>query len=83
MKASGIRDFQRPAWKSSTHFHPASSTLAWGYLPAEHQGDKPSFREAAAEALKRYADRTKLKRRIISIGGCKIKYEVVLFSGGA
>ncbi len=28
-----------------------------GYLPAERRGDKPSFREAAEEALKRYADK--------------------------
>ena len=28
-----------------------------GYLPAEHRGDKPSFREAAGEALKRYANK--------------------------
>jgi uncharacterized protein len=32
-----------------------------GYLPAERQGDKPSFREATYEALKRYADKAKLK----------------------
>ena len=31
-----------------------------GYLPAQHQGDKPSFREAAEEALKLYADKPKL-----------------------
>jgi hypothetical protein len=31
-----------------------------GYLPAGHKGDKPSFREAADEALRRYADRSKL-----------------------
>jgi uncharacterized protein len=31
-----------------------------GYLPASHQGDKPSFREAAEEALKLYADKPKL-----------------------
>lgn len=31
-----------------------------GYLPAEHTGDKPSFREAAEEALKLYADKSKL-----------------------
>lgn len=30
-----------------------------GYLPAEHRGDKPSFGEAANEALRRYADKTK------------------------
>jgi uncharacterized protein YyaL (SSP411 family) len=28
-----------------------------GYLPPEHRGDKPSFREAAEEALKRYANK--------------------------
>jgi uncharacterized protein YyaL (SSP411 family) len=32
-----------------------------GYLPAERQGDKPSFREATDEALKRYGDKAKLK----------------------
>jgi uncharacterized protein len=31
-----------------------------GYLAAEHKGGKPSFREAADEALERYADKTKL-----------------------
>lgn len=31
-----------------------------GYLPAERKGDKPSFREAAEEALRRYADRSKI-----------------------
>jgi hypothetical protein len=32
-----------------------------GYLPAEHNGDKPSFREAAEEALKRYADKREVE----------------------
>lgn len=31
-----------------------------GYLPSEHQGDKSSFREAADEALARYADKSKI-----------------------
>ena len=31
-----------------------------GYLPAEHKAHKLSFREAAEEALKRYADRSKI-----------------------
>ena len=31
-----------------------------GYLPAEHKADKLSFREAAEEALKRYADKRKI-----------------------
>ena len=31
-----------------------------GYLPAERKADKPSFREAADAALKRYSDRGKL-----------------------
>src|SRR5580692_305105 len=31
-----------------------------GYLPAEHKADKLSFREAAEEALKRYADKNKI-----------------------
>ncbi len=31
-----------------------------GYLPAEHKGDKPSFREAAEEAVKRYTDKRKV-----------------------
>jgi uncharacterized protein YyaL (SSP411 family) len=30
-----------------------------GYLPAEHRGDKQSFREAAGEALKRYTNRAR------------------------
>jgi uncharacterized protein len=29
-----------------------------GYLPSESKGDKPSFREAADEALARYADKS-------------------------
>jgi hypothetical protein len=32
-----------------------------GYLPAEGKRDKPSFREAADEALKRYADKAKVE----------------------
>lgn len=32
-----------------------------GYLPPKHKDDKPSFREAADEALKSYADKTKLE----------------------
>jgi uncharacterized protein len=31
-----------------------------GYLPSEHRGDKSSFREAADEALDRYADKSKI-----------------------
>ena len=31
-----------------------------GYLPAEHKAHKISFREAAEEALKRYADKNKI-----------------------
>src|SRR5580704_1820060 len=33
-----------------------------GYLPAEHKGDKPSFREAAEEALRRYANTAKIEQ---------------------
>jgi uncharacterized protein len=32
-----------------------------GYLPAEHKGGKPSFREAADEALVRYANKSKIE----------------------
>ena len=32
-----------------------------GYLPAERKAGKPSFREAAEEALKRYADKSKIE----------------------
>jgi uncharacterized protein YyaL (SSP411 family) len=32
-----------------------------GYLPAEHKRDKPSFREATEEALKRYANRSRIE----------------------
>jgi uncharacterized protein len=32
-----------------------------GYLPSEAKGDKPSFCEAAAEALNRYGDKAKLQ----------------------
>jgi uncharacterized protein YyaL (SSP411 family) len=31
-----------------------------GYLPAEHKAYKLSFRQAAEEALKRYADKSKI-----------------------
>jgi uncharacterized protein YyaL (SSP411 family) len=31
-----------------------------GYLPSEHKGDKSSFREAADEALARYAEQSKI-----------------------
>jgi uncharacterized protein YyaL (SSP411 family) len=31
-----------------------------GYLPAEHKGKKPSFREVAAQALGRYTDKSKI-----------------------
>jgi len=31
-----------------------------GYLPAQRKGDKPSFREAAEEAVKRYTDKRKV-----------------------
>jgi len=31
-----------------------------GYLPSEHKGDKPSFRETADAALARFADRSKI-----------------------
>ena len=32
-----------------------------GYLPAERQAGKPSFREAAEEGQSRYADKTKIE----------------------
>ncbi len=32
-----------------------------GYLPVDRKADKPSFREAAEEALKRYADKGKIE----------------------
>jgi len=31
-----------------------------GYLPAQRKGDKPSFREAAEEALSHYSERSKI-----------------------
>ena len=33
-----------------------------GYLPSERKGDKPPFREAAEEALTRYADQDKIEK---------------------
>jgi uncharacterized protein YyaL (SSP411 family) len=36
--------------------------LGAGYLPAEHMAGKPSFREAAEEALKRYAEKTEIEK---------------------
>ena len=38
-----------------------------GYLPAEHHGDKPSFREAAEEALKRYADKREVEEESLQL----------------
>jgi uncharacterized protein YyaL (SSP411 family) len=32
-----------------------------GYLPTERKAGKPSFREAAEEALNRYADKSKIE----------------------
>ena len=34
-----------------------------GYLPAEHKNGKPSFREAADEALARFANRSKVEEQ--------------------
>jgi uncharacterized protein YyaL (SSP411 family) len=34
-----------------------------GYLAAEHKNDKPSFRETAAEALARFANRSKVEEQ--------------------
>ncbi|GAC1435694.1 MAG: hypothetical protein NVS1B11_33950 [Terriglobales bacterium] len=33
-----------------------------GYLPAEHKGDKSSFREASEEALARFADKSRIEQ---------------------
>jgi hypothetical protein len=33
-----------------------------GYLPSERKADKPPFREAAEEALTRYADQGKIEK---------------------
>jgi len=33
-----------------------------GYLQSEHKGDKPSFREATEEALKRYASKAQIEK---------------------
>ncbi len=51
-----------PAGLPLTSFITADGKLYFGagYLAATPQGDKPSFREAADEALKRYADKSKL-----------------------
>jgi uncharacterized protein len=38
-----------------------------GYLPAEHKADKLSFREAAEEALKRYADKNKIAEESLQL----------------
>jgi uncharacterized protein YyaL (SSP411 family) len=52
-----------PAGLPLTSFITPDGKLSYGegYLPAQRQGDKPSFREAAQEALKRYVDRPKLE----------------------
>jgi uncharacterized protein YyaL (SSP411 family) len=42
-----------------------------GYLPAQHKGDKPSFREAASEALSRYADKAKLEQESFQLDVAK------------
>jgi uncharacterized protein len=38
-----------------------------GYLPAERKAGKPSFREAAEEALKRYADKSEIDEASIQL----------------
>jgi hypothetical protein len=38
-----------------------------GYLPAEHMAGKPSFREAAEEALKRYAEKTEIEKEFLQL----------------
>ena len=38
-----------------------------GYLPAENKAGKPSFREAAQEALKRYADKSKIEEEYFQL----------------
>jgi uncharacterized protein YyaL (SSP411 family) len=38
-----------------------------GYLPAEHKAGKLSFREAAEEALKRYADKSKINEESLQL----------------
>ena len=38
-----------------------------GYLPAEHKGDRPCFRETADEALNRYADKAKLEEESVQL----------------
>ena len=51
-----------PAGLPLTSFITAEGKLYFGagYLPAEHKGDKQSFREAADEALARFADKSKI-----------------------
>ncbi len=50
-----------PAGLPLTSFVTPDGRLYFGaeYLPAEHRGDKQSFREAAGEALKRYTNRAR------------------------
>jgi uncharacterized protein YyaL (SSP411 family) len=51
-----------PAGLSLTSFITPDGKLYFGggYLPAVHKADKLSFRDAAEEALKRYADKNKI-----------------------
>jgi len=38
-----------------------------GYLPAEREAGKPSFREAGEEAQSRYADKTKIEEESLQL----------------
>jgi uncharacterized protein YyaL (SSP411 family) len=42
-----------------------------GYLPAEHKGDKPSFREAADEALARFMNKSTIEEESFQLEGPK------------
>lgn len=58
-----------PAGLPLTSFLTPDGKLYFGaaYLPAEHQGEKPSFRETADEALNRYADKAKLEEESVQL----------------
>jgi hypothetical protein len=51
-----------------------------GYLPSEGKGGKQSFKDAAEQALKEYADKQD-QGRILPTGGCKMIRKNILLNG--
>lgn len=61
-RAQAVLNF--PAGLPLTSFITPEGKLFFGagYLPAEHKGDKPSFREQSEEALARFSDKSKIEQ---------------------